>query len=119
MEKFPDHDHGTQVQRTKLRGFPYWRMPKYGAGWIIKDVIALQAFPDSKRPVADAGGLYEGYEGSSISFLCLPKNLMATTKSRALLLAFMEILRNLSVRFDNFRQIYKCKTVNNFVGEIV
>ncbi|MEM3693078.1 MAG: hypothetical protein QXI39_03550 [Candidatus Bathyarchaeia archaeon] len=42
LEKFPDHDHGTQAQRTRLRGFPYWRMPKYGAGWIIKDVIACR-----------------------------------------------------------------------------
>jgi PKD repeat protein len=46
----------------------YWLMPNYGSGWVISYVVGVEPFPDSNRPVANAGILYTGYEGSPITF---------------------------------------------------
>lgn len=44
----------------------YWLMPNYG-GWVISYAVGMEPFP-STRPVANAGILYTGYEGSFITF---------------------------------------------------
>ncbi len=46
----------------------YWYMPNYGDGWFIDAVAFLKPFPDDTRPVAAAGGEYNDYEGSPVTF---------------------------------------------------
>jgi PKD repeat protein len=56
-----DNDTGTTAD-------DYWWMPNYGSGWKIASVVALEPFPGEDRPLADAGGPYQIYEGEYVNF---------------------------------------------------
>jgi len=45
----------------------HWNFVAGYGGWHISVVGAFEPFPGNNRPVADAGGLYTGYEGSPIT----------------------------------------------------
>jgi len=46
----------------------HWNFVGGYGGWFISGVCGFEPFPDNKRPVANAGGPYTGYEGSPITF---------------------------------------------------